>query len=178
MATGYTQTELDWLLHAMDEAVPSMPRRADRMLSESVVALRSAGTDKGVLFIFEYKEKWTETFWLNVWVAKELAAACNLASHEFGWAKRGLSPEPSDHLREPKIDDIDDAANVVSLSTNAATAGILVRFAVEPPIKRRTLHFPARAALTVLSTIAAGALTAAWWDPDTFELIPCRDSQH
>jgi hypothetical protein len=42
--------------------------------------------------------------------------------------------------------------------------------------KRRAA--PARAALTGLSTIATGASAAEWSDPDTFELIPCRDSQH
>jgi hypothetical protein len=112
-----------------------------------------------------------------VWIAKELASACGAAASEFEWVKRGLSSEPSDHIREPRIEDIDDAVQVISLATNAAPEGMLVRFAIVRRIKSRTLFLPVRAALTVLSSIATGAATAEWWDPETFELIPCRESQ-
>jgi hypothetical protein len=178
MATGFTQSELDALMHSMDSEMPRVPRRADKILADPVKAMRAAGTEKGVLFVFEYKGGVTEHFWLNVWIAKELAAACHVASLEFGWLIRGFVPEPSDHIREPKIQDIDDAAQVTSLATNGEADGMLVRFAIGQRSNAHTLYLPVPAALTVLSTIATGAATAEWWDPNTFELIPCRESQN
>lgn len=71
MATGYTQIELDALLHAMDSEVPGVPRRADKVLADRVKAMRAAGTEKGALFAFEFKRGVTEHFWFNVWIAKE-----------------------------------------------------------------------------------------------------------
>ena len=178
MATGFTQSELDALMHAMDSEVPGIPRRADKILADPVNAMRVAGTEKGALFAFEFKGGATEQFWLHVWVAKELAAACNGAALEFEW-QRALTPEPSDHIREPRIEDIDDAAQVISLATNADRDGMLVRFAIGQRRSRsRTLYLPVRAALTVLSSIATGAATAEWWDPETFDLIPSPESQN
>ncbi len=178
MATGFTQSELDSLMHAMDSEVPGIPRRADKILADAVNAMRVAGTEKGALFAFEFKGGATEQFWLHVWVAKELAAACNGVASEFEWPKRGLTPEPSDHIREPRIEDVADAAQVISLATNADRDGMLVRFAIGQRSRSRTLYLPVSAALTVLSSIATGAATAEWWDPGTFDLIPSRDSQN
>jgi hypothetical protein len=132
---------------------------------------------KGLLLNLETKDGTTELFWLNCWVAKELAGAINFASQQYGWAKRGMTPEPHDHLKQPQQGDLNGAVDIRSLSTSGVPAGMLVRFAVGNPVGHLTLYFPRNAALEILSYVVRCGAEAAWWD-DEFELIPSRESQH
>jgi hypothetical protein len=176
MATGYTQSELDTLLQIMDAAVPPIPSIHDTCKAARVKAMRMAVTDRGALFNLETVSG-TGLYWLNCWVTKELAGAISYASQSYGWAKRGMKPEPSGHLKDPQPADLNSAADVVSLSSLGDPEGMRVRFAVADPVKYLTLFFPVRAALEAMLCITEGGMRAAWWD-DEFELIPSRKSQH
>ena len=177
MATGYTKAELDMLLHIMDEAVPPIPIDAAKTIALRVTAMRASGTEKGLLLNLESKDGTAELFWLNCRVAKELAGAINFASQQYGWAKRGMTAEPHDHLKQPQQEDLNSAIDVLSLSTSGIAAGILVRFAVGEPVHHLTMYFPRNAALEILSYVVRCGAEAAWWD-DGFELIPSRENQH
>ena len=176
MATEYTKEELDALMHIMNEAVPPVPDGGDKRAAAHIIAIKAAGTDKGVIFNIETKTGETEPFWFHCWVSKEIAGAISCASQSYGWAKRGLTPRPSDHLLMPARADIATAIEVLSLSTLGNPSGILVRLAVGRPIKHR-VFIPVRAALEVALAVTQGGTVAEWWDPD-FELIPSRESQH
>jgi hypothetical protein len=102
MATGYTQTELDALLLILEDTVPLVPSKRDKKDAGHVTATRLAVTEKGVLCNFETNDSKQEIYSVNVWVAKELAAAISAASRSFGWLKPGVAPALSDHLVQPK----------------------------------------------------------------------------
>jgi hypothetical protein len=74
MATGHTQAELNALLQLMEELVPPIPRDQQKRAAKRVTAMRAAGTEMGMLVNIETKTGAPELFWLNCWVAKELAA--------------------------------------------------------------------------------------------------------
>jgi len=178
MATGYTQAELDALLAVMDKAVPPLPSKLDKIEAARVTALRIAITDKGALLNIETKGGDTGFYWCNVGVAKELAGAISVCSSEFHWSKRGLKPEPSDHIREPERADLGSAADIRSLATYGEPSGILVRFAIDNPVKHRSLFFPRTAALEVMMGLGNGGTIAQWWTEEDFELIPSHESQN
>jgi hypothetical protein len=175
MATGYTQTELDDLLDAMDSLVPPVPTVTDRARAGRVAAMRAAGTEKGLLLNIEAKQGEVEIFWLNCCVAKEFLSAIDCVSHQHGWVKRRITPLSSDHLKAPKIQDLTGAASVRSFSTYGAPGGIVACFAVarETPT---TLFFPKNAALEIMNYVVRNGAEATWWD-DKFALIPSGDSQ-
>jgi hypothetical protein len=177
MATGYTQTELDALLLILEDAVPRRPSKKDKKDADHITAMRFAGTERGVLGNFEAKSGKQEIYWLNCWVAKELAAAISAASRAFDWPKRVLAPRQGEHLAQPKLAHLAKAIGVNSLSTSADAGGLLTRFAVGHRVRYVTLYFSAPNAHQLMLAIAQAARVAEWWDPDTFELIPCRESQ-
>jgi hypothetical protein len=177
MATGWTQAELDALCALMEALTPEVPCDADKHRAARVTAMRVAGTEKGLLFNFEMKGGHTDLFWLNCWVAKELAGAINVANQAYGWLKRGLSPAPSQHLRPPTTDDLPDGADVISLATLAEPGGMLVRLVIERQPQHRLMFFPVKACLEILSAVGQGGNAAGWWGSD-FELIPRRESQN
>jgi hypothetical protein len=177
MATGYTQAELDALPLIMEDAVPSVPSDRDKKDAEHVTAMRFSGTDKGVLANFEITGGKQEIYWLNCWVAKELAAAMSSASRAFDWPKRVLAPKQEQHLTQPKPAHLASAVGVNSLSTSADAGGILVRFAVGRRVRHVTLYLPAPQAQQLMLAVVQGGQTEAWWDED-FDLIPSRESQH
>jgi hypothetical protein len=177
MATGYTQAELDALLLILEDAVPRVPSKKDKKDAGQVTAMRFSGTDKGVLTNFETNGKRQEIYWLNCWVAKEVAAALSAASKAFDWPKRVLASKPGEHLVQPKPAHLASAIGVTSLSTLADTGGILLRFAVEHRIRYVTIYLPAIEAYQLMLAIVQGAEAAEWWGDDS-ELIPSRESQH
>jgi hypothetical protein len=177
VATGYTQAELDLLLMTLEDAVPHGPSKKDKKDGEHITAMRFAGTEKGVLGNFETKGGKQEIYWLNCWVAKELAAAISAASRAFDWPKSGLAPRQGEHLIQPKPAHLASAIGVNSLSTLADAQGVLARFAVQHRVRYMTLYFSAANAHQLMLAIVQAGQAAVWWD-DTFELIPCRDSQH
>jgi hypothetical protein len=149
VATGYTQAELDALLLVLEDAVPKVPSKKDKKDAEHVIAMRFAGTEKGVLSNFETKGGKQEIYWLNCWVAKELAAALSSASQAYGRPKRVPPPRPGEHLVQPKRAHLATAIGANSLSTSADPDGVLVRFAVghrirqpSPSPKTRLLSLP------------------------------------
>lgn len=178
IATGFTQSELDTLLAIMDELVPPLPTKLDKIEAARVTALRIAITDKGALLHIETKGGETGLYWLNVWVAKELAGAISFSSDAYNWAMRGLKPNPSDHMKEPTPTDLNTAADVHSLATYGEPSGVIVRFAIGNPITHRTLYLPRVAALEVMMGLGQGGTKAEWWNEEDFELIPSRESQH
>jgi hypothetical protein len=177
MATGYTQVELDVLSAIMDRMVPPVPTHKEKRAAPRVTAMRAAGTHKGAVFNIQVRGRGSEIFWFNCWTAKEMAGAISFTSQTYGWANRGLIAKPCDHLKAPKITDIETATEVLSLSTLGESSGILVRLAVGSPVTYRLLYFPARSGLEFALAVARGGNTAGWWDAD-FELIPSRESQH
>ena len=177
MATGYTQVELDALLLIMEDVVPSVPSKRDKKDAPRVTGMRLSGTDKGILANFETTGGRQEIYWLNCWVAKEVAAAVSHASNSYGWPKRGLAREDNKHIRQPKRVHLATAIGVNSLSTSAEFTGMLVRFAVQHRIRSVTLFLPAAKALEAMLAIVQAGQKAEWWDDD-FELIPSRESQH
>jgi hypothetical protein len=177
MATGYTQAELDALLAAMDGLVPPVPTAKDRARARRVAAVRATGTDRGILVNIETKGGEPQLFWLNCWVAKELAAAINFAAQTYSWSTQGFKPTSSDHLRAPEKEDMKGAAKVFSLSMCGSSGGMLMRFAIGRPPKDRAMFFQPNAALEITKYVARGAVEAAWWDKE-FELIPIRNSQY
>jgi hypothetical protein len=177
MATGYTQAELDALLLILEDTVPQVPSKKDKRDAEHVTAMRFAGTDKGLLANFETKGGKQEIYWLNCWVAKEMAAALRAASRAFDWPKSVLAPKQEQHLIQPKPAHLASAIGVNSLSTSADAGGVLVRFAVGHRVRHVTLYLPAAKAHQLMLAIVQVGQTAAWWDED-FDLIPTRESQH
>jgi hypothetical protein len=176
MATGYTQAELDALLLILEDAVPRDPSKKDKNDAEYITAMRFAGTKKGVLGNFETNSGKQEIYWLNCWVAKELAAAISLASRAFDWPQQVLALRRSEHLIQPKPAHLASAIGVNSLSTSADAGGVLVRFAVGHRMRYVTLYFLAANAHQMMLAIVQAAQAAGWWD-DNFELIPSRESQ-
>jgi hypothetical protein len=178
MATGFTQAELDMLLAIIDEVAPPPPTKLDKIEAPKVTALRIAITDKGALLNIETKGGETCMYWLNVWVAKELAGAISFSSDAYNWAKRGLKPNPSDHIKVPEPSDLNAAAAIHSVATYGEPSGVIARFAIGNPIKYRTLYLPRTAALEIMMGLGNGGTQAQWWTEEDFELIPSRESQN
>jgi hypothetical protein len=177
MATGYTAAELDALYNVMDEAAPPIPTKSAKAGARHVVAMRAAGTDKGLILHFQIKDAEAEMLWLNCWVATELAAAINYASEHYGWDSRDWKPAPHDHLRPPRAEDLSGVSEGLSLATSREPGGMIVRFAVAKSKRPTTLFFSVSAALEIRSLVAVAGTEAQWWD-DEFALIPSRESQH
>jgi len=177
MATGYTQAELDALLLIMEDTVPRIPSKRDKKDAAHVTGMRLSGTDKGVLANFQTGNGRQDIYWLNVWVAKEVAASVSVASNAYGWPKHGLAPDDNKRIRQPKPVHLATAIGVNSLSTSAEPTGVLIRFAVEHRIRSVTLFLPASKALEAMLGIVQAGQTAEWWGED-FEPIPSRQSQN
>lgn len=178
MATGYTQIELDALEDILDSLAPPIPTMSNKNEALKVTAMRTGIADKGAIFNFETKGGAGEMYWLNCTVARELATAVSYASSAFEWSGRGFKVTGSDHLREPKPEDVASAAEVLSLSTFAVPKGLLVRFAIGQPVKHLLLFFPRNAALEIMLGIGQGGTRAQWWVDESFELIPSKASQN
>jgi hypothetical protein len=177
MSTGYTRAELDALYSAMDESVPPVPTKSAKASARHVVAMRAAGTDRGIIVHVQIRDAEAEMLWLNCWVATELAAAINLASEHYGWDQRDWKPAPHDHLRPPRAEDLSGVSEVLSLSTSGEPGGLTVRFAIAKSKRPMTLFFGVSGALEIRSLVAVAGTEAGWWD-DEFALIPSRESQH
>jgi hypothetical protein len=183
MATGYTHAELNALAHLMDEAAPPIPTEDEKQLTAIVLAMRAAGTEKGILLNLESNERGQELFWLNCWVAKELVSAIESGNMHFGWSRFGLLGGSDDCLLEPKISDLTTAAHVISLATWGEPSGIRIRFVIDRwsqtdlPVKDIVLFLPIQAALEAMDIVTQCAKIAGWCSGD-FELIPSRESQH
>jgi hypothetical protein len=152
------------------------PRKA-RKTRNTLQQCGSRGTEEGVLCNFETGNSEQEIYWLNVWVAKDLAAAISAAFRSFGWPKFAIGRTRSDDLVQPKRSHLADALEVNSLSTSAERGRILLRFAVGHRTRVVTLFLPTAEAHQLMIAIVQGAEATAWWD-DEFELIPSRESQH
>jgi hypothetical protein len=164
--------------HARGNAYRSrvFPKK-DKKDGEHVTAMRFAGTEKGVLMQFRANNSEREIYWLDVWVANDLAAAISAAFRSFGWPKLGIGLARSDDLVQPKRSHLAHALEVNSLSTSAERGRILLRFAVGHRIRVVALFLLTAEAHQLVLAIVRGAEVAAWWD-DEFELVPSRESQH
>jgi hypothetical protein len=176
MSTDYTPSELKALLDAMDYLAPPVPTARDKAKAGWVAAMRAVGTQRGILFIIETKQRGqAELFWFNCWVAKETAAAINFVSQNYGWPKRCFKPTWSEHLETPEIGNMKKAAEVLSISSRGVPGGILIQFAIGRPPKDTAMFFPANAALEIRNYIVRAGSDASWWGED-FELTPTRVS--
>jgi hypothetical protein len=161
----------------LEDAVPRVPSKKDKKDAEHLSAMRFSATDKGILTNFETNRGRQEIYWLNCWVAKEVAAALSSASRAFDWPKRVLASRHGERIVQPKPAHLASAIGVNSLSTLADAGGVLLRFAVGHRVRYVTIYLPATKAQQLMLAIVQGARAAGWWD-DNFELIPSRESQH
>jgi hypothetical protein len=151
--------------------------RKKRKTRNTLQQCGSRAPRRACLCNFETNNSEREIYWLDVWVANDLAAAINAAFRSFGWPKLGIGLARSDDLAQPKRSHLAHTLEVNSLSTSTERGRILLRFAVGHRIRVVALFLLTAEAHQLVLSIVRGAEAATWWD-DEFELVPSRESQH
>ena len=174
MTTSYTRGQLDALEHAMLDKAPALPEAEDLNRAYCVAAVLMAGSDAGLVLNIGITHKNKPVFiFMNCVVTRELFLAIHGAADEV-WPRDKVNFIGGGTLAPPSPDDMNAAADVISLTTTATPVGMLVN--LRGADETFAIYLPRAIALEIFEGIRIAGERASWWDGD-FELLPADREQ-
>jgi len=163
MTTAYTPAELEELERIFAERTPRLAMQADLSTAPRACDVTMAGNNGGIVFIFKMPDSKNLTVYLTVVAATELVRGIAFATDRGGWDETALYHSRDPALRVPTGEDAHTAVQIVSLTTSAAGAEMLIHLAAADPSRTFMIGLPRQIAVEMLIGIQTIGARVGWW---------------